>query len=87
MVPELVVLDLYTPGIDGFEVCRRVRTTPRIADTGILAVTASPDEDTLAGAMAAGADACLAKPFRIAELLESVELLLANGHRQGMLRA
>jgi len=85
--PHLVVLDMYMPGIDGFEVCSRVRSTPETAHTRILAVTASPDEDTLAQAMAAGADACLGKPFKIAEFMEAVEMLLADGHRRGMLRA
>jgi len=85
--PQLVVLDLYMPGIDGFEVCRGGRSTPEIADTSILAATAPPDEETLARAMAAGADACLAKPFRIEEFLKAAEMLLADGHRRGMLRA
>lgn len=85
--PQLVVLDLYMPGLDGFEVCRRVRSTPEAADTRILAVTASPDDDTLARAMAAGADACLAKPFLRGELMQAARMLLADSHRRGTMRA
>ena len=86
-LPQLVVLELYMPGIDGFEVCKRVRATPEIAATRMLTVTASPDEDTMARAMEAGADACIGKPFQIAELMDTVGMLLADSHTRGMLRA
>ena len=85
--PQLVVLDLYMPGINGFGVCTRVRSTPGIAATRILAVTGSPDEDTMVRVMAAGADSCLGKPFKIEELMDSVQMLLADIHRRGTLRA
>jgi len=45
-------------------------------------VTASPDDDTLARAMSAGADACLGKPFLRGELMDAAQMLLADSHRR-----
>jgi DNA-binding response OmpR family regulator len=72
--PDLVVLDLMLPGIDGLEVCRRVRaTTP---DLPVLMLTAlNETEDRIAG-LEVGADDYLAKPFSPRELMLRVEALL-----------
>jgi two-component system, OmpR family, response regulator ResD len=72
--PDLVVLDLMLPGINGLEVCRRVRaTTP---DLPVLMLTAlNETEDRIAG-LEVGADDYLAKPFSPRELMLRVEALL-----------
>ena len=71
--PELVLLDLMLPGIDGYEVCRRLRT---VSDVPILMLTAKEAiEDRVAG-LDAGADDYLTKPFSFDELLARVRALL-----------
>ncbi|MEW5988943.1 MAG: response regulator transcription factor [Chloroflexota bacterium] len=71
--PDLVLLDLMLPGIDGFEVCRRLRG---VSDVPILMLTAKEAiEDRVAG-LDAGADDYLVKPFDLGELLARVRALL-----------
>jgi DNA-binding response OmpR family regulator len=66
--PRLAILDWMMPGLDGIEVCRRVRATRSITDTYILILTAKTHSKDLAGAMEAGADDYVTKPFNSAEL-------------------
>ncbi|WP_019546937.1 response regulator transcription factor [Streptomyces sulphureus] len=77
---DLVVLDLGLPGIDGLEVCRRLRTEGHTFP--VLVLTARADEvDTVVG-LDAGADDYVTKPFRLAELLARVRALLRRGTPQ-----
>ncbi|MEO7754829.1 MAG: response regulator transcription factor [Terracoccus sp.] len=72
--PDLVLLDLGLPEIDGLEVCRRIRAEGRVIP--VLILTARADEvDTVVG-LDAGADDYVTKPFRLAELLARVRALL-----------
>jgi DNA-binding response OmpR family regulator len=72
--PDLVVLDLGLPEVDGLEVCRRLRAEGRAVP--VLILTARADEvDTVVG-LDAGADDYVTKPFRLAELLARVRALL-----------
>ncbi len=72
--PDLVVLDLGLPFIDGLEVCRRIRAMGKTVP--VLILTARADEvDTVVG-LDAGADDYVTKPFRLAELLARVRALL-----------
>lgn len=74
---DLLVLDLGLPGIDGLEVCRRLRTEGH--GFPVLVLTARADEvDTVVG-LDAGADDYVTKPFRLAELLARVRALLRRG--------
>ena len=71
--PDVMVLDLGLPGIDGLEVCRQVRT---FSDCYVLMLTARTDEvDTLVG-LSAGADDYMTKPFSPRELVARVHVLL-----------
>jgi len=72
--PDLVVLDLGLPYIDGLEVCRRIRAEGR--SVPVLILTGRSDEGDLVVGLDAGADDYVTKPFRLAELLARVRALL-----------
>ena len=74
--PAIMLLNVNMPGMDGFAVCREVRSDPLLSDTPILFLTArSRDEEKIAG-FRAGADDYLTKPFNIDELLMRVRAIL-----------
>jgi DNA-binding response OmpR family regulator len=75
-VPDLVVLDVALPKLDGFTVLRRLRRDPRFASTPILTLSASVANDYRAQAMDAGATDALEKPCLPDELLEAVRKAL-----------
>jgi len=75
-VPDLVVLDVIMPGMDGYSVCREMRADPLLEDVPILFLTAKiKDEDKIVG-FKAGADDYLGKPFNIDELLLRIHAIL-----------
>lgn len=74
--PDLVLLDVMLPLIDGFELCRLIREIPALRGTRIMLVTARGREAEITRGMALGADAYLTKPFSTRELMEKVRALL-----------
>jgi signal transduction histidine kinase len=74
--PDLVLLDVLMPGMDGFETCRRIRALPDGADIPILFLTALGDLGTHKSALDSGADDFLTKPINRTELLIRVRSLL-----------
>ena len=74
-VPDLVLLDVLMPGIDGYETCRRIRGNPATEFLPVVMVTASGNQQKLA-ALEAGADDFVTKPFEQAELLARVRSLV-----------
>ena len=75
VTPDIILLDLVMPGMDGLECCRRVRQHAASRDTPILVVSGSLDAHT-DDLTAAGATALLSKPVRPSELLEQIRTLL-----------
>jgi DNA-binding response OmpR family regulator len=75
-LPDLVLLDIVMPGIDGIEVCRQLRTNPATASMPILFATVSGDIESKVAAFVAGADDYLVKPFDLQELNLRVKALL-----------
>jgi DNA-binding response OmpR family regulator len=74
--PDLIVLDLMLPGIQGFEVCRQLRGTPELSDIPILILSAkSAETDRILG-FEMGADDYLIKPFSVMELISRVRVAL-----------
>lgn len=71
--PALIILDIMLPGLDGLEVCRRLR---KLGDTPVIMVTAKEDVKDRVSGLDAGADDYLVKPFEIEELLARVRALL-----------
>jgi DNA-binding response OmpR family regulator len=75
--PDLVLLDVRLPGIDGFEVCRRLRRETRVP---ILFLTARTDEVDKVVGLEIGADDYLVKPFSLRELISRVKALLRRAY-------
>lgn len=73
---DAIVLDLMIPGLDGYEVCRRVKAAN--AGTKILVLTAVPAEESQRRAEEAGADEVMMKPFSALKLLERLSALLGS---------
>lgn len=73
--PDLVLLDLYLPGIDGFEVCRRIKSDPRTRGAAVIAMTAHPSPETEKTILDAGAAAYMAKPIDADKLCRLVSQL------------
>ena len=79
--PDLVILDVMMPGIDGLEVCRRLRDNPTTRDVPILMLTAKDEvKDRIIG-LKTGADDYLTKPFDFDELLERIRAILRRNNR------
>ncbi len=76
--PDLVVLDVMLPAVNGFEVARRIRENGATRGARILMLTARGRESEMDKGLAAGADAYMTKPFATRELLDAVARLLAN---------
>ena len=81
--PDLVLLDLMLPGMDGFEVLSQIRSDPRTAEIPVVVVSAKTDPADQEMAARIGANAYLAKPFQRAELLETVRSLVRRGPAAG----
>jgi CheY-like chemotaxis protein len=68
ITPDLVLLDVMMPGMNGFEVCRRIRANPRLAKIPVVMVTAWDDPTAKLRCLEMGANEVICKPFNRAEL-------------------
>jgi DNA-binding response OmpR family regulator len=75
--PDLIVLDVMLPALNGFDVCRRIRGDDGVKDTKVLMLTARGRESEVEKGVAAGANAYMTKPFATKELVSKVAELLA----------
>lgn len=87
-VPSLFLLDIMLPDEDGLSICRRIRTTPRLAAVPIIFVTARIAEDDRILGLESGGDDYITKPFSPRELVARVKAALrrTNGPRSGVIR-
>ena len=79
MRPDLVLLDLMLPGLDGFTVATRIRETPELAATRIIMLTARTQNEDIVRGLACGADDYVTKPFDRLVLLARVRAVLRRG--------
>jgi len=70
---DLILLDIMMPGIDGYEVCRRIQDDPRISDIPVIFLTAKADTDSMAKGFEVGGVDYITKPFYADELLARVK--------------
>ena len=79
--PDLVLMDIHLPDIDGVEALRRLRADERTASVPVLALTAQAMEGDRERFLAAGFDGYLSKPVNIADLLDAVRRYCEGGSR------
>jgi len=75
LTPDLILLDVMMPRVDGFEVCRRLRVNPRLAEIPVILLTALDDRSSRIRGIDAGADDFITKPFDRAELCSRVRTI------------
>src|SRR6056297_2180479 len=80
-VPDLIVLDLMLPGVDGIEVCTRIRATETTKTVPILMVTAKSDESDIITGLEVGADDYITKPFSPKVFVARVRAILRRSRR------
>jgi DNA-binding response OmpR family regulator len=78
-LPDLVLLDLMLPGMDGIEICSTVKNNPSTQNTLIIMVTAKGEESDIVLGLGVGADDYIAKPFSPKELVARVKAVLRRG--------
>jgi excisionase family DNA binding protein len=81
--PHAVVLDLFMPGVNGFELCKTLKADPATADIRVIAITGAADSETMARILELGAERCLAKPIARDQLLAAVGLEPAKAAEAG----
>jgi twitching motility two-component system response regulator PilG len=76
--PDLVLLDIMLPEIDGFEVCRRIKSDPATRDIPVVMLTAKKTRDDMARGEKVGADWYITKPFKSAMVIETIQRFLVK---------
>ncbi len=81
--PDLILLDIMMPRMDGFQTLQKIRTDPEISEIPIIIVTAKADTNTFLKALKLGANDFIAKPFSRGDLLRKIRIALKHGQQQG----
>jgi DNA-binding response OmpR family regulator len=76
--PDVVVLDIVMPGLNGFEVCAKIRELPELLKTAVVFTSAKSYKSDIDRAMELGADVYLIKPFELSDLIRAIE----DAHRK-----
>ena len=75
ITPDLILLDMLMPGMDGFEALKRLKSSNDLAGIPVILVTAVTDQRTIKACIAAGALDCIAKPFAKDALVRRIDML------------
>jgi DNA-binding response OmpR family regulator len=77
-LPDLVLLDIMLPEIDGFEVCRRIKNDDRTRHIPVIMLTAKKSREDMARGEKVGADWYITKPFKSAMVIETIQRFLSK---------
>ena len=77
-MPDLVLLDIMLPGIDGFEVCRQIKSNPLTSHISVVILTARKTREDIAKGEEVRADHYITKPFQSAMVIETIQKLLSR---------
>jgi excisionase family DNA binding protein len=83
MQPDLVIMDVMMPRVDGISLCKSIRDNPKTQNIKVLAITAFPEQDNVKKMYDAGADLCLIKPLQFEHFRLEVVRLLNEASRGG----
>jgi two-component system cell cycle response regulator DivK len=81
--PDMILMDIQLPDIDGIEALRRIRSDPALDATPVLAVSASVMPDDQQKIVNSGFDAFITKPINLKQFFETVQRFLADGRKRG----
>jgi two-component system alkaline phosphatase synthesis response regulator PhoP len=84
-LPDLILLDLMLPGLDGLEVCRELKREPKTSAIPIIMLTAKAQETDKVAGLELGADDYVTKPFSVRELIARVKVVLRRREEKGLL--
>ncbi len=84
-IPDLIILDIMMPGMDGLEVCRRIRADEQYNMVSILFLTARGHTDDIVDGLDVGGDDYVVKPFELIELTARVRALIRRGNRNAIM--
>ncbi|WP_432823557.1 response regulator [Trichloromonas sp.] len=76
--PDLILLDIMLPEIDGFEVCRRIKSDPATRHIPVIMLTAKKSREDMVRGEKVGADWYITKPFKSAMVIETIQRFLAK---------
>jgi twitching motility two-component system response regulator PilG len=76
--PDLVILDIMLPQMDGFEVCRQLKGDPITAHIPVVMLTAKKNSQDMMSGQRAGCDAYITKPFKSSKILETIQHFLGK---------
>jgi DNA-binding response OmpR family regulator len=77
-VPDLVILDIMLPDIDGYEVCKHIKSSPKHEHTKVVFLSAKSKQSDIDKGLNMGADLYVTKPFSTRHLMKEVETLLSK---------
>jgi DNA-binding response OmpR family regulator len=76
--PDLILLDIMMPGVDGYTICNRIKEDPTLANTPVIFLTGKDSKDDQGRSFQAGGDMFIKKPFSCERLLEIVNIVLLS---------